>query len=81
MKDVNMTKRKPIPRYVEREDRCAFGIAYFATEEEALEYQARRVKAFDLRYKGGMFHGMPCGRDATFDKKRADGTTLYAVTD
>lgn len=34
-------KTMPIPRYVERENRCAFGVAWFRTEEDALDYGAR----------------------------------------
>jgi len=30
-------------------------------------------------FNGGWFHGMPCGRDASWDKE-VDGRKLYACT-
>lgn len=63
------------PEPVRRESRTCFGISWFATEAEADAYAAI-VHEQGLTYNGGFFHGMPCGRDKTWD---TDG--LYAVTD
>lgn len=63
----------PVP--VKRESRTSFGIAWFATEAEAIEY-ARIVGERGDTKNGGFFHGAPCGREPAFDH---DG--LFAVTE
>jgi hypothetical protein len=59
---------------VKSESRICFGIMWFKTEKEAMQADAH-VKASGITYNGGYFHGMPCGRDNTWDH---DG--LFAVT-
>lgn len=66
---------------IDEEQRIAFGITWFASEEDAQAYSAA-VRACGVTYNGGWFHGMPCGRETRFDRKDADGNvTAFAVTD
>ncbi len=67
-------------RPVKTDSRNAFAIQYFLTEEAALEYAAH-VKRQGYCYNGGMFHGMPCGRDSGWDYVDKELGQLYAVTD
>jgi hypothetical protein len=67
------------PTPVKIGSRICFAIAYFLTEVEAKEYSAL-VKAQGYTYNGGMFHGMPCGRDSGFDYVDEELGQLYAVT-
>jgi hypothetical protein len=68
----------PVP--VKTESRICFGIAWYATEAEAME--ADRIGRMQGNtYNGGWFHGMPCGRDTTWDHvDQKTGQQLYAVT-
>ena len=59
--------------------RNCFGLAYFTDEETAIRAGEVITKS-KATYNGGMFHGMPCGRDKTHDHVTADGTKLFAVT-
>lgn len=59
--------------------RICFCIYFFYDEAKADEYAAY-VEKKGFTYNGGMFHGMPCGRDKSFDKIDADGRKMYAVT-
>ena len=64
---------------VKREERIAFGLAWFTEECEADEYGALIRKA-GVRYVGGYFDGKPCGREPEFDMTGDDGRKLYAVS-
>lgn len=68
-----------IPGCVEGESRCCFGIKWFDDEAKADAYAAE-VRAEGRTYNGGWYHGLPCGRDKTWDRL-VDGVQLYAVTD
>ena len=70
---------KSIPTPVKIESRICFGIAYFSTEADALAY-AEYVRKRGDTYNGGFFHGMPCGRDTSFDHVDQSLGQLYAVT-
>lgn len=72
---------KPIcPDPIDSEQRICFGIMWFATEADA-QAAHRYVRYRNIRYNGGMFDGMPCGRDETWDQKDADGNTIaFGVT-
>lgn len=59
--------------------RTAFAIAWFFDEEKANEFNLH-VLAKGYTYNGGWFHGMPCGRDKSWDATSKDGRKLYAVT-
>ena len=48
------------------ETRICFGIDWYATEKEADEMGEYNQKSGCV-YWGGFFHGMPCGRDKTWD--------------
>jgi hypothetical protein len=57
--------------------RICFAVAYFtdkAEAEAAGEWSSRHNT-----YNGGMFHGMPCRRDPSFDFKW-QGVVYHAVT-
>lgn len=71
-------QKKAVPTPVETDVRICFGIKWFATEQEAMQQDAIERDAGST-YNGGWFHGMPCGRDPSFDKI-VDGRKLYAVT-
>lgn len=68
---------------VQTEGRGAFSLAWFYTLEQAKAFAAA-VQADDRRYKGGMFHDDPCGREPQFDYMAdlADGSIvkLWAVS-
>ena len=64
---------------VKYDSRICFGIVYFATEKDADAYAAW-VTAKGITYNGGFFHGMPCGRDTTWDHVDPKLGQLYAVT-
>ena len=51
------------------ESRICFGIIWFKTEEEAIEY-GKLTNLLGITYNGGFFHGMPCGRDKTWDNEK-----------
>lgn len=65
---------------VASEERICFGIKWFASEAEADQYAAY-VRFKGLTYNGGMFDGMACGRNKSFDKRTDGVVTAYAVTD
>ena len=69
-----------IPNCVEYGSRICFGIALFDKEEHADSYAAE-VKRKGRTYNGGWYHGMPCGRDKSWDGPNKEGGMLYAVTD
>lgn len=69
----------PLPTPIKSESRICFGIAYFATEQDATRYAAHVRQRGDT-YNGGYFDGMPCGRDQAFDHTDATHGRLYAVT-
>lgn len=48
------------------DSRICFGIIWFETEKEAIEY-GKLMNELGVTYNGGMFHGMLCGRDSTWD--------------
>lgn len=69
------------PQPVKRESRICFGISWFSTEEEAMQYSTFG-KEMGNTYNGGFYHGMSCGRSRSFDIKDDGGKTiLFAVTD
>lgn len=76
-----MTKKKTatVPVPVKQDSRICFGIAYFTTLADADAYAAH-VRATGRTYNGGYFHGMPCGRDKTWDHVDATHGQLYGVT-
>jgi hypothetical protein len=60
------------------DNRIAFGIAWFFSEEDAaIAHDA--VCEENRTYNGGFSHGMPCGRDRNWDRQM-DGVQQYAVT-
>jgi hypothetical protein len=71
-------KHSPLPKPVEIESRICFGIAWFATKDEANRQAAFHQDA-GITVNGGWFDGMICGRAPEFDKKGKDGKKLYAV--
>ena len=74
-----MTKKK-LPEPVREEGRICFGLLLFATKKEAEVYGKHVVDRGDT-YKGGFFHGMPCGRDEDHDHvDQKTGKKVYAVS-
>jgi energy-converting hydrogenase Eha subunit B len=72
--------KTPVPTPVKIDSRICFAIAYFTTPADAAAY-AKVVEKRGDTYNGGFFHGMPCGRDASFDYTDPEtGQMLYAVT-
>ena len=69
-----------LPKAVDHDQRICFGISFFKTEDDAKLYD-QFVRRRGTTYHGGFFHGMPCGRDASFDYVHKDHGKLYAVTD
>jgi hypothetical protein len=69
-----------IPEPVLRDDRTCFGIAWFTSEADAALY-AGHVRSQGTTYVGGFLHGIPCGRDLTWDRDHPELGRLYAVTD
>lgn len=69
-----------LPKPVKVDSRTCFGISYYATEEDAERVGAYIAKRGDT-YNGGWYHGMPCGRDASWDyTNKETNQKLYAVT-
>ena len=56
--------------------RICFGIEWYELAEDC----ERVAKIKGHYYNGGMFHGMPCGRDKNWDHTDDEGTEWYAVT-
>lgn len=73
------SKKPTLPTPVKLDSRICFGIAYFATEADAMAYDAH-VRDKGYTYNGGFFHGMACGRDTTWDYTDPALGRLYAVT-
>lgn len=48
------------------DSRSCFGIEYYDSEDKAL-YATLLTKLMGNTYNGGFFHGMPCGREKSFD--------------
>ena len=65
--------------YVDTDVRICFAIAWFESEESAQE-ATKDESVKGSTYNGGMFHGMQCGRDKTWDRTDDKGRKLYAVT-
>ena len=62
-------------KYVKQESRNCFAIVWFDTEEAATRAASKDCGHFN----GGFFHGMPGGRDKSFDHV-CEGVQLYAVS-
>ena len=78
-KATKKTEPKEPVKPVKYDGRICFGIAFFTSEEDAQKYDAY-VKQRGDSYNGGWFHGMPCGRDTTWDHKDEKLGQLFAVT-
>jgi len=77
---MNKPKVKyPGHRSVRLDSRICFAIKWYATEKEADEMGAYS-RAIGNTYNGGMFHGMACGRDKSWDMKDENGNMIYAIT-
>ncbi|ATS92384.1 hypothetical protein DLP05_148 [Stenotrophomonas phage vB_SmaS_DLP_5] len=63
---------------VVRDVRICFGLAWFASEEEAEEF-GRLSAAVGNTINGGWFHGMTCGRSTQFDFVK-EGQKLFAAS-
>ena len=59
--------------------RICFGIAFYELEEDA-NRATELTKKRGNHYKGGWFHGMPCGRETTWDYTDDDGVKWLGVT-
>lgn len=68
----------PAPMPVDVDVRICFGIAWYASEEDAELADAETRKRGNT-YNGGYFHGMNCGREGSWDRVR-EGVKQYAVT-
>ena len=66
----------PVP--VRTDNRTCFGLAWYATEADAVAAGKRNVLA-GLTVNGGWLHGMPCDRAPGFDYVTADGVALFAT--
>ena len=75
-KDVYLRSRsgKLAENATDQESRICFGIIWFETEEEAIEY-GQLMNALGVTYNGGFYHGMPCGRDSTWDNEKGFAST------
>lgn len=60
----------------DRDSRSCFGVYFYDHEAKALVADLG-IRVRGDTYNGGFFHGMPCGRDRSFD--HAD-SNFYAVT-
>ena len=79
MKKAKVTKTPAPPKPDKYDSRICFGIAYFKSETDAETYAAH-VRKLGITYNGGYYHGMPCGRETTWDHT-VDGVKFFAVTD
>lgn len=72
---------KPYPEPVKSDMRICFGIAWFATEEDA-ELHSEHMKKTGRTVNGGFFHGMQCGRGQGkgFDYDDPEHGRLYGST-
>jgi len=66
---------------VGHDSRICFGINYYPTLADA-EAAHEVVTERGDTYNGGWFHGMPCGRDSSFDRKHPETgeVVAFAVT-
>jgi hypothetical protein len=65
---------------VKSESRISYGIEYFETLEQALDFD-KFVQVRGDRYNGGYYDGTTCGRDYAHDHvDKETGKQLYAVT-
>jgi len=69
-----MTTTTPKPHH--RDIRICFAIAYFTTEDDAGAF----ARATPGTYNGGYSHGMPTGRDRSWDYTGDDGVQYFATT-
>lgn len=67
------------PKAVKHDVRICFGLIYFDDEKTADAAGSYSTMA-GHEYNGGWFHGMPCGRDKSFDHTDPKLGKLYAVT-
>jgi len=69
-----------LPQPIATESRICFGLVWLATEADA-EAWDQHVRATGQTYNGGLFDGMPCGRDSGFDRRDEAGNVIaYAVS-
>jgi hypothetical protein len=61
----------------DRDSRSCFGVYFYDHEAKALVADLG-IRVRGDTYNGGFFHGMPCGRDRSFDTSKEP--KLYAVT-
>lgn len=79
--EENMNTFNPLcggPMPVKVDVRICFGIAWYATEDDAKKADKVTRKERNT-YNGGYFHGMACGRETGWDYEE-EGRKLYAVT-
>jgi hypothetical protein len=82
MSDVTVRSWKksiPVKGRTKYDGRICFGVQYFTDPQDA-EAFAAAVEEEGACYNGGWFHGMPCGRDKSFDHTDAEGVKWLAVT-
>jgi hypothetical protein len=60
----------------DRDSRSCFGVYFYDHEAKALVADLG-IRVRGDTYNGGFFHGMPCGRDSSFDTAEPK---LYSVT-
>ena len=68
----------PAPQPVDVDVRICFGIAWYASEEDAQKADEVTRKQGNT-YNGGFYHGVICGREESWDRE-VDGKKRYAVT-
>lgn len=61
------------------EPRICFNLRIFEQEHHANRY-GKLVRKLGYTYNGGLFHGMPCGREAARDYISGNGTHFFVVT-
>jgi len=70
-------EERPVP-VLSQSGNC-MGVLFFRSEVEA-NAMAALVKVRGDRYNGGLYDGMPCGREANRDFTHPELGKLYAVT-
>jgi hypothetical protein len=71
---------KDYPGYIRMDQRICFAIAWFDSAEHAQAFH-EAVLASGRTYNGGMFHGMACGRDRSWDTRNEQHEVVqFAVT-
>lgn len=64
---------------VKRDSRTCFGLAWYLTEEEAIE-EGRKAREAGHTVNGGWLDGMACDRASEFDYDDPEmGCRLYAI--